>query len=78
METISDDTLIYQLKMRSRGETNDPGLAKDAVPDFKRNDLRARASLNKGLHAIFISSFFLPHELILSALAAQGYIPNLA
>lgn len=43
LETISDDTLIYQLKMRSRGETEMiPGLAKDAVPDFKEAILRAR------------------------------------
>jgi len=43
LTTISDDTLIYQLKMRSRGETEMiPGLAKDAVPDFKEAILRAR------------------------------------
>nr|WP_321241033.1 YihD family protein [uncultured Tolumonas sp.] len=43
LDTISDDTLIYQLKMRSRGETEMiPGLAKDAVPDFKEAILRAR------------------------------------
>ncbi len=43
LETISDDTLIYQLKMRSRPETEMiPGLAKDAVPDFKEAILRAR------------------------------------
>ncbi len=43
LDTISDDTLIYQLKMRSRPETEMiPGLAKDAVPDFKEAILRAR------------------------------------
>jgi uncharacterized protein YihD (DUF1040 family) len=43
LEQISDDVLIYQLKMRSRG-THDmiPGLAKDEVPDFKEAILRAR------------------------------------
>ena len=46
LETISDDTLIYQLKMRSRGETEMiPGLAKDAVLDFKEAILRARGIL---------------------------------
>lgn len=43
LDTISDDTLIYQLKMRSRPESEMiPGLAKDAVPDFKEAILRAR------------------------------------
>ena len=43
LHAISDDTLIYQLKMRSRGEAEMiPGLAKVAVPDFKEAILRAR------------------------------------
>ncbi|WP_024871818.1 YihD family protein [Tolumonas lignilytica] len=43
LTTISDDTLIYQLKMRSRDQSEMiPGLAKDAVPDFKEAILRAR------------------------------------
>ena len=43
LQSISDDTLIYQLKMRSRGESEMiPGLAKDVVPDFKEALLRAR------------------------------------
>lgn len=46
LTAISDDTLIYQLKMRSRGEAEMiPGLAKDAVPDFKEAILRARGIL---------------------------------
>ena len=35
LQSISDDTLIYQLEMI-------PGLAKDVVPDFKEALLRAR------------------------------------
>lgn len=43
LETITDDSLIYQLKMRSRAATEMiPGLAKDEVPDFKEAILRAR------------------------------------
>ena len=75
LETISDDTLIHQLKMRSRGETEMiPGHAKDAVPDFKEAILCSEESLNK----VYMQSSFqfqsLTPELILSALAAQGYI----
>ena len=43
LETLSDDVLIYQLKMRSKGQTEMiPGLVKDCVPDFKDALLRAR------------------------------------
>ena len=43
LETLSDDVLIYQLKMRSKGQTEMiPGLVKDCVPDFKEALLRAR------------------------------------
>lgn len=40
---LSDDMLIYQLKMRDKGQQEMiPGLAKDCVPDFKEALLRAR------------------------------------
>ena len=40
---LSDDVLIYQLKMRDKGQQEMiPGLAKDCVPDFKDALLRAR------------------------------------
>ena len=40
---LSDDMLIYQLKMRDKGRQEMiPGLAKDCVPDFKDALLRAR------------------------------------
>ena len=40
---LSDDMLIYQLKMREkRQQEMTPGLAKDCVPDFKDALLRAR------------------------------------
>ena len=40
---LSDDMLIYQLKMRDKGQQEMiPGLAKDCVPDFKNALLRAR------------------------------------
>ena len=40
---LSDDMLIYQLKMRDNGQQEMiPGLAKDCVPDFKDALLRAR------------------------------------
>jgi Uncharacterized protein conserved in bacteria len=43
LEKITDDVLIYQLKMRSKGQSEMiPGLAKDCVPDFKEAILRAR------------------------------------
>ncbi|MGL4752574.1 MAG: YihD family protein [Aeromonadaceae bacterium] len=43
LSEISDDVLIYQLKMRSKGgDEMIPGLAKDCVPDFKEALLRAR------------------------------------
>ena len=43
LETLSDDVLVYQLKMRSKGQTEMiPGLVKDCVPDFKEALLRAR------------------------------------
>lgn len=43
LATLTDDTLIYHLKMK--GEAKDamiPGIAKDVVPDFKEAMLRAR------------------------------------
>ena len=40
---LSDDMLIYQLKMGDKGQQEMiPGLAKDCVPDFKDALLRAR------------------------------------
>ena len=40
---LSDDMLIYQLKMGDKGEQERiPGVAKDCVPDFKDALLRAR------------------------------------
>lgn len=40
---LSDDMLIYQLKMRDKTkEEMIPGLAKDHVPDFKAALLKAR------------------------------------
>ena len=40
---LSDDMLIYQLKMRDKGQQEMiPGLVKDCVPDFKDALLRAR------------------------------------
>ena len=40
---LSDDMLIYQLKMRDKGQQEMiPGLAKDCVPDFKDALQRAR------------------------------------
>ena len=40
---LSDDMLIYQLKMRDKGQQEMiPGLAKDCVTDFKDALLRAR------------------------------------
>ncbi len=43
LSELSDDVLIYQLKMRSKGSQEMiPGLAKDCVPDFKEALLRAR------------------------------------
>lgn len=43
LSEISDDVLIYQLKMRSKGgDEMIPGLAKDCVLDFKEALLRAR------------------------------------
>ena len=43
---LSDDMLIYQLKMRDKGQQEMiPGLAKDCVPDFKEALLRARGIL---------------------------------
>ena len=40
---LSDDMLIYQLKMRDKGQQEMiPGLAKDCVPDYKDALLRAR------------------------------------
>lgn len=43
LESLTDDTLIYHLKMK--GEDKDamiPGIAKDVVPDFKQAILEAR------------------------------------
>ena len=46
LRELSDDTLIYQLKMRDKGQQEMiPGLAKDCVPDFKEALLRARGIL---------------------------------
>ncbi len=43
LSELSDDMLIYQLKMRDKGQQEMiPGLAKDCVPDFKDALLRAR------------------------------------
>ncbi|OOF18392.1 hypothetical protein BZJ17_16350 [Salinivibrio sp. IB574] len=43
LDNISDDTLIYQLKMRLEDKTAPiPGLAKDSEEDFKAAILRAR------------------------------------
>jgi uncharacterized protein YihD (DUF1040 family) len=43
LSELSDDMLIYQLKMRDKGQQEMiPGLAKDCVPDFKEALLRAR------------------------------------
>ncbi|MGL4205857.1 MAG: YihD family protein [Aeromonadaceae bacterium] len=43
LDQLSDDVLIYQLKMRGKGQNEMiPGLAKDCVPDFKEAILRAR------------------------------------
>ena len=40
---VSDDSLIYHLKMRSRSEQEMiPGIAKDCEEDFKTAILRAR------------------------------------
>ncbi|WP_062260641.1 YihD family protein [Endozoicomonas arenosclerae] len=43
LSSLTDDTLIYHLKMK--GEKKDamiPGIAKDAIPDFKEALLKAR------------------------------------
>ena len=46
LRELSDDMLIYQLKMRDKGQQEMiPGLAKDCVPDFKEALLRARGIL---------------------------------
>lgn len=46
IENVSDDTLIYQLKMRSYAITDEiPGLKKDYEEDFKTAILRARGIL---------------------------------
>ena len=43
LSELTDDVLIYQLKMRSKpADEMIPGLAKDAVDDFKTALLRAR------------------------------------
>lgn len=40
---LTDDVLIYQLKMRDKDKQEMiPGLAKDQVPDFKEALLKAR------------------------------------
>ncbi len=43
LSELTDDVLIYQLKMRDK-QNNEmiPGLAKDHVPDFKEALLKAR------------------------------------
>ncbi|MEG3132206.1 YihD family protein [Rouxiella sp. T17] len=46
LENVSDDTLIYQLKMRNSISTDEiPGLKKDYEDDFKTAILRARGVL---------------------------------
>lgn len=46
IENVSDDTLIYQLKMRNYAITDEiPGLKKDYEEDFKTAILRARGIL---------------------------------
>ncbi|AMO55471.1 hypothetical protein GZ77_10015 [Endozoicomonas montiporae] len=43
LSTMSDDMLIYHLKMRSRDQDEMiPGIAKDCVDDFKSAILKAR------------------------------------
>ncbi len=43
LSTLSDDILIYHLKMRGRDKNAMiPGIAKDVVPDFKAALLKAR------------------------------------
>ena len=43
IETLSDDALIYHLKMRNKPKDEMiPGLAKDQVDDFKTALLKAR------------------------------------
>jgi len=43
IEDLTDDTLIYHLKMRNRPKDEMiPGLAKDRVEDFKTAILKAR------------------------------------
>ena len=43
LENLSDDSLIYHLKMRSRNENEMiPGIAKDCEDDFKTAILKAR------------------------------------
>jgi len=46
LENVSDDALIYQLKMRNSAPTDEiPGLKKDHEDDFKTAILRARGVL---------------------------------
>jgi hypothetical protein len=46
LDEITDDVLIYHLKMRNRKENEMiPGLAKDCEDDFKTAILRARGLL---------------------------------
>lgn len=43
LHELNDEVLIYQLKMRSKGQQEMiPGLAKDFEPDFKEALLKAR------------------------------------
>jgi len=43
LSELTDDVLIYQLKMRDKQHNEMiPGLAKDHVPDFKAAPLKAR------------------------------------
>ncbi|WP_369789285.1 YihD family protein [Rouxiella sp. WC2420] len=47
LENLSDDALIYQLKMRDSASTDEiPGLKKDYEEDFKTALLRARGVIN--------------------------------
>ncbi|MCL1038437.1 YihD family protein [Shewanella corallii] len=47
LEELSDDVLIYHLKMRNMGDDEMiPGLAKDYEPDFKTAILRARGIID--------------------------------
>ncbi|OBT15644.1 hypothetical protein A9264_12660 [Vibrio sp. UCD-FRSSP16_10] len=47
LEDLTDDVLIYHLKMRNSGKDEEiPGLAKDREDDFKTALLRARGIID--------------------------------